>query len=287
MGEQRRSGEERWVDDLIRGAGLRVRWVDGWARGFGVQAQGCAGSLVRTVAAVRTGEKATATMLHTDAAASPRLSRRYSTCRSAARPPRRAAAASALQTAHTNGSADSAPATPMELCTMRCGLYVASAATAQAAHAADVAPPAVRKAAPSRWSAEASRSATAVSGPSCRPRLAAPQRGTMWDTACGTACDAPNTARGRLTRPEACAAKIGSIEESVECLSVGSSALKARRVGVLAASSPHAREVVQGCAERDKKTNMARRIGRTTVTPRVRLSGINFSRVSAVGPFTT
>ena len=185
--------------------------MDGWARGFGVQAQGCAGSLVRTVAAVRTGEKATATMLHTDAAASPRLSRRYSTCRSAARPSRRAAAASALQTAHTNGSADSAPATPMELCTMRCGLYVASEATAQAAHAADVAPPAARKAAPSRWSAEASRSATAVCGRSCRPRLAAPQRGTMWDTACGTACDAP-TARGRLTRPEACRAKqIGSI----------------------------------------------------------------------------
>ena len=187
--------------------------MDGWARGFGVQAQGCAGSLVRTVAAVRTGEKATATMLHTDAAASPRLSRRYSTCRSAARPSRRAAAASVLQTAHTNGSADSAPATPMELCTMRCGLYVASEATAQAAHAADVAPPAVRKAAPSRWSAEASRSATAVSGRSCRAR--APQRGTMWDTACGTACDVPNTARGRLTRPEACRAKqIGSIGEA-------------------------------------------------------------------------
>ena len=82
-------------------------------------------------------------MLHTDAAASPRLSRRYSTCRSAARPSRLAAAASALQTAHTNGSADSAPATPMELCTMRCGLYVASEATAQAAHAADVAPLAI------------------------------------------------------------------------------------------------------------------------------------------------
>ena len=241
MGEQRRSGEERWVDDLIRGAGLRGRWVDGWARGFGVQAQGCAGSLVRTVAAVRTGEKATATMLHTDAAASPRLSRRYSTCRSAARPPRRAAAASALQTAHTNGSADSAPATPMELCTMRCGLYVASAATAQAAHAADVAPPAVRKAAPSRWSAEASRSATAVSGRSCRPRLAAPQRGTMWDTACGTACDAPNTARGRLTRPEACTAKIGSMEER-GVLSVGS----LRRVVLACWFQPHAREVFKG-----------------------------------------
>ena len=251
--------------------------MDGWARGFGVQAQGCAGSLVRTVAAVRTGEKATATMLHTDAAASPRLSRRYSTCRSAARPPRRAAAASALQTAHTNGSADSAPATPMELCTMRCGLYVASAATAQAAHAADVAPPAVRKAAPSRWSAEASRSATAVSGRSCRPRLAAPQRGTMWDTACGTACDAPNTARGRLTRPEACTAKIGSMECS------GGQPLRRVVLACWFLTTPHARELVQGCAERDKKRTWHDVLG-TTVAPRVRLSGINFSRVSAVGP---
>ena len=224
--------------------------MDGWARGFGVQAQGCAGSLVRTVAAVRTGEKATATMLHTDAAASPRLSRRYSTCRSAARPSRRAAAASALQTAHTNGSADSAPATPMELCTMRCGLYVASEATAQAAHAADVAPPAVRKAAPSRWSAEASRSSTAVSGRSCRPRLAAPQRGTMCDRACGTACDAPNTARGRLTRPEACRAKqIGSIGERDG--THGRSVLLASR---LVCYHPHTPAgVVRGCAERDKK----------------------------------
>eukprot|EP00964_Phaeocystis_antarctica_P071108 scaffold43348_cov65-Phaeocystis_antarctica.AAC.4 len=179
--------------------------MGGWEESCGVQARGRAGSLVRTVAAVRMGEQATATMLHTDAAASPRLSRRYSTCRSAARPPRRAAAASAPQTAHTSGSADRAPATPMELCTMRCGLYVASEATAQAVHATDVAPPAARKAAPSRWSSLPSRwsTATAASGRSCRPRLAAPQRGTTWPTT----REAPHAPRGWLTRPEACMAK--------------------------------------------------------------------------------
>ena len=95
-------------------------------------------STVRTSAAVNTGEKSTVMALQMLAAASPRWRLRNAGLLSSGHDLLSAAVPSAALVARISGTMVHACVTPMVLCTMRCGLYVASEAIAQLVQAAEV-----------------------------------------------------------------------------------------------------------------------------------------------------